>query len=72
MRNDDDSSDSENNKDDETEFLNSLVKKTKKKSKKRGRCSSWSPEEVDDLVDITVNNLLPERTHIYKYQKSTE
>ena len=31
-------------------------KKSKGKKKKSGRKSAWSPEDVDDLIDIVVSN----------------
>ena len=40
-------------------------KKHKAKKNKGGRRSSWSPEEVDDLVDVIVHNAHYQRKLIF-------
>ena len=74
IEDDDSSSDDQDNK---SELLASFVKKAKNKTKKNkgGRCSSWSPEEVNNLVDIIVNNAYYQRKLIFintKNQRNSE
>ena len=37
-------------------WLSLFVTKSKGKKKKSGRKSAWSPDDVDDVIDIVVSN----------------
>ena len=64
--------DEKSNDDDDDEEGGSLrlfVKKSKGKKKKSGRKSAWSPEDVDDFIDIVVSNTYYKRKLIFTNTK---
>ena len=53
---DEKSSDDDDDDDEEGGSVSLFVKKSKGKKKKSGRKSAWSPEDVDDFINIVVSN----------------
>ena len=66
---DEKSNDDDDDEEEEGGSLSLFVKKSKGKKKKSGRRSAWSPEDVDDFIDIVVSNTYYKRKLIFTNTK---